>query len=420
MKSIQLKYGEYGYNLDLPDGLNFTMIHPPLHKITEFSKVNYKDDRLLKNKIQDLKKNISDISIGICINDKTRPVPYHHILPDLLNHIHSFGIEYRQITFFIANGTHIPENPKNQPYIPDFVKNNYKIVSHDCDDRTNIQHLGSTSRGTPVFINRLFMNCDIKIAVGNIEPHHFAGYSGAVKSVAIGLAGRETILENHKLLVNDEAKACNFWTNPLRQDIEEIGSFSNLDFCLNSIKDCENNLIQVLWGNPSDVLKTAIPIVDGLFLTNINHKFDVVIASAGGYPKDINLYQSQKAVTNAAKITKKNGLVILVAECKEGSGSPAYENNMKNFSSPFEIIQEYEQGKFEIGPHKALQFAFIQSQVTVGLFSCMDAEIVKSLLLLPITNLEKNLHELFLLNKNLSLAIMTDAVITIPKEGVED
>ena len=417
MKSIHLKYGEDGYILGLPDGLNITLIHPPLQKISEFPKVNYEDDQLLKNKILDLKKNISDLSIGISINDKTRPVPYQHLLPDLLKHIHSFGIDNHQITFFIANGTHIPEEPKTQPHIPDFIKANYEIISHNCDDRTNIQYLGVTSRGTPVFINRLFMNCDIKIAVGNIEPHHFAGYSGGVKSVAIGLAGRETILKNHKLLVTDEAKACNFSTNPLRQDIEEIGTFSSLDFCLNSIKDSENNLIQVLWGNPSEVLNKAIPIVDSLFLTKIKHKFDVVIASAGGYPKDINLYQAQKAVTNAAKITKKSGLVVLVAECREGSGSLAYENYMKKFSSPFEIIQEYEQGKFEIVPHKALQFAFIQSQLKVGLFSSMDSEIVKSLLLFPIANLNNYINEIFLLNKNLSVAIMTDAVITIPKEG---
>ncbi len=417
MNTVFLKYGESGYSLQLPEGLNFTLIQAPVHQLTEDISVNYAADHLIINKIQALGKINTALSFGICINDKTRSAPYKTILPDLLNYLHSLGIQNNQITFFIANGTHIPEDPQAQAYIPGFIKDNYQILSHNCDDRTNIQYLGTTSRGTPVTLNRLFLQCDIKIAISNIEPHHFAGYSGAVKSVAIGLAGRETILANHKLLVDPGAKACNFLTDPLRQDIEEIGLMSGLDFCLNSITDSEKNIIRVLWGSPANVLRTAIPIVDNLFLTEIRQKFDVVIASAGGYPKDINLYQAQKAVTNASKIVKKDGIVFLVAECREGSGSLAYEKYMKNFSSPLEIIHEYYQGKFDIGPHKALQFAFIQSQMKVGLFSILDPDLVRSLLLFPIHNLEKSLVDLYLSNKNLSMAILTDAVITIPKEG---
>jgi nickel-dependent lactate racemase len=158
-------------------------------------------------------------------------------------------------------------------------------------------------------------------------------------------------------------------------------------------------------------------MVDSLFLTQVNQKFDVVLASAGGYPKDINLYQAQKAITNASQITKPGGLVILVAECREGSGSQAYEHYMKQFSSPYEIIEEYRKGKFEIGPHKALQFAFIQSKMEVGLFSTLERELVKSLLLTPISNLDQYLNEQLTWNKEKSLAIMTDAVVTIPQEG---
>ncbi len=417
MNTIFLKYGEVNYSLKLPEELKYTLVHPPVSTITREASINYESDQRLINKIRELDKNISDITLGVCINDKTRPVPYQLLLPDLLNYIHSLGFQLNQITFFIANGTHIPEDPATQDYIPDFVKKVYRILSHNCDDRTNIQYLGVTSRGTPVTVNQQFLQCDIKIAIGNIEPHHFAGYSGGVKSVAIGLAGRETILENHKLLVNENAKACNFLSNPLRQDIEEIGSMIGLDFCLNSIKDCEKNIVRVLWGSPTEVLEAAMPIVDKLFLTEISQNYDVVIASAGGYPKDINLYQAQKAVTNASKITKKNGMIILVAECKEGSGSIAYEKYMKKFSSPLEIIEEYHQGIFDIGPHKALQFAFIQSQMKVGLFSVIDPDLVKSLLLFPINDLNQIINELFSSDKELSVAIMTDAVITIPKEG---
>ncbi len=416
MKTISLKYGDHGYNLNFADNFDFTLVQPPLPLTPQKLVIDYAADTLLKRKFEEINKPPGKVQVGICINDKTRPVPYSLLLPDLLTYLTQCGLKDHQITFFIANGTHIPEDPLSLAYIPDFVKHKYRIVNHDCDDRTNIQYLGMTSRRTPVFINRNFLACDLKIAVGNIEPHHFAGYSGGVKSAAIGLAGRQTILENHKLLVDPQSKACNFHSNPLRQDIEEIGWMTGLDFCLNSIKDREQNLIQVLWGSPTQVLQAAMPIIDRLFLTDVDQSFDIVIASAGGYPKDINLYQAQKAVTNAAKITKDGGLVLLVAECREGSGSLAYETYMKQFSSPQEVLNEYQQGKFEIGPHKALQFAFIQSRVKVALVSTMDADLVKSLLLIPVQDIEQCLNSFINGKPTLSLAVMPDAVITIPRE----
>ena len=274
--------------------------------------------------------------------------------------------------------------------------------------------MGTTSYGTPIQINRSYYESDIKISIGNIEPHHFAGYSGGVKTVAIGLSGKETMTSNHALLTDANSIACEYYKNKIRMDIEEIGDYIGVDLALNCIQTKDLEILNIFLDQPKKVMEQAIPIIDRLFTVDIEKKYDLVIASAGGYPKDINFYQSQKATTNAGKILKDNGIMLIVAECKEGPGSEAYYQYVTKFSHPSEVITDFEHKEFMIGQHKAYLMAKIQSRHKVFLYSSMPAHIVKNLLIEPVDNISIFIDNLSI-NPSTKIAIMPNAVTTIPK-----
>ena len=322
-------------------------------------------------------------TVGIAINDKTRPVPNPNPINHLLDHLNQVGFQSEQITLFIGSGTHEPMTSAELDRILDQeIFNSYRIVAHDCD-HSNLVNLGNTAYGTPIQINEEFFHSDLKIAVGNIEPHHFMGFSGGVKTAAIGLAGRATITENHARLTHPQAKSGVFHINPLRQEVEEIGRKAGIHLTLGTILNEDKSILEIYFGEPSAVMSAAIPMVRRLFGISVPKPYDLVIASPGGAPKDINLYQSQKGLTHAARITRDDGWVILLAACSEGSGSQTYEKYIKQAASHQSIIQHFKRGFFKVGPHKALQIARDALRVNVMLVSDLDPQTVKDWKITP-------------------------------------
>jgi nickel-dependent lactate racemase len=353
---------------------------------------------------------------AIAVNDKTRPVPYGVILPPLIDALRSISIAPENITLIAATGTHTPMNEAEiREILPENLPTGIQIFTHDCDDDENLVHLGSTSRNTPVFGNKNFLQADIRIVTGNIEPHHFAGFSGGVKSASVGLSGRKTINANHKLLKESNSSLGEYAENPLRQDIEEIGRLLKVNFAVNVIMNDDREIVHVLSGDPFKVMSSGVSLSRAICQTPIKKKFDLVIASAGGFPKDINLYQSQKALTNASLITRDGGSVILVAACAEGVGSQGYEDFMIGLKSWQEVYQKFEREEFRVGPHKAFQFARELARIRVFLLSEIPDERVSSLLLQPVHDLTELIEDLQKESPDpLSVAILHKATNTIP------
>ncbi|HEX7556296.1 MAG TPA: nickel-dependent lactate racemase, partial [Leptolinea sp.] len=292
---------------------------------------------------------------------------------------------------------------------------NYFIISHDCDDDTSLVFKGTTSRGTPVFVNRLFCETDVRIVVGNIEPHHFAGFSGGVKSASIGVCGRKTINANHTLLLESGSIVGNFDSNPLRQDIEEIGRLIQVNLALNVVMNVEKQILKCFWGDPQDVMREGILASRSVSMQKIPQRVDMVIASAGGYPKDINLYQAQKAMTHASLVLRPGGIILLAAACEEGVGSQTYENFMENVNSFDETMTKFTQQGFSVGPHKAVQIARIAQEHPILLVSEIPPERVKSLLLEPVDSIESGFSLARSMDENIhSIAVLPFAVSTIP------
>lgn len=328
-------------------------------------------------------------SVAIAINDKTRPVPHQHLLPPLLTRLAALGIPDRAITFYVAVGTHPPMTPDEFPGIlPETILRRYRVVSHDAENATELTDLGPTARGTPVWANSGFVRSDLRIVVGNIEPHQFVGFSGGVKTAAIGLAGTETINRNHALMMHPDSRLGEYDSNPARQDVEEIGQKIGVHLALNAILNQQRQIVHVLAGEPRAVMRAGLPLSRSVCQVGVRSSYGLIVSSPGGHPKDINLYQAQKALAHAALITRPGGTVILAAACPEGSGSPHYEEWMAGKTSNAEVLSRFRAEGFRIGPHKGFQIARDASRVRLLFCSGMEEARARALLLNPVRDLQ--------------------------------
>jgi nickel-dependent lactate racemase len=358
-------------------------------------------------------------SVAIAINDKTRPVPNGQLLPPLLRHLEDLGIKPGAIQFIIATGTHPRMSPAEYPLIaPQEILDGFPVHCHNCDDSESLVYLGTTSRDTPVWVNRLFAEADLRIVVGIIEPHQFQGFSGGVKGAAIGLAGRDTINHNHALMTSPKASLGRYSDNPARQEVEEIGQIIGVHFSLNALLNSDRQIVSVIAGDPYAVMEKGIPLSRQISQVQVDERFDLIIASPGGYPKDINLYQSQKAFAHASKITRTGGTVILAAACTEGTGSHAYELWMNGVSSHQEAIERFQREGFLVGPHKAVQIALDATRVKIILISELESGFVRKLLLTPAASINEALETALVdLKADANIGIMPQASSTIPFVG---
>jgi nickel-dependent lactate racemase len=323
---------------------------------------------------------------AIAINDRTRPVPHDVLLPPLLARLERAGVRPDDVLLIIATGTHAP-TPTAQfgDTVPARILGRYRVVSHDASDARGLAPLGETSRGTPVWINREYLARELRVVVGVIEPHQFVGFSGGVKSAAIGLAGYETIGRNHSMMSHPLARLGRYDDNPCRQDIEEIGARIGVHLALNVILGDGRRTVCVLAGPPLDVMRQGIPLVRRLNQVEVDAPFDLVIASPGGHPKDVNVYQAQKALAHAALVARAGGTILIAAECPDGSGSPAYEDwlGQPGMTSHAAVLERFAREGYRIGPHKAFQISRDASRFTVRWHTAMAADLMARLLLAP-------------------------------------
>lgn len=359
--TISIPFGKTQLELRLPDGLDVSVLHP--HSAAPAPNPTQAVRDALEN--VDWAHYGGARSAAIAINDKTRPVPHDILLPPLLERLEKHGIPRDKITLIIATGSHKPMTPDEYPGIlPAEIIANYRVISHDIGREQDIIRLGMTTRQTIVSTNRAYLEANLRLAVGNVEPHQFAGFSGGAKTAAIGLAGWDTINGNHRMMTDPKAGLGRYDDNPVRQDIEDMGRVVGVHLALNTLLNDQKQIVKVFFGAPLNVMQAAIPAVRQVYELPVNAPFDLVVASPGGYPKDINIYQSQKALGHASLVTRQNGAIIMAAACVEGSGSSIYENwlrthnHFKGAADPQQAaIDRFRAEGYSVGPHKAYQIA---------------------------------------------------------------
>lgn len=413
---FSIPYGRTSLSFSLPDNRPTVVIEAPASPpaANPSAAVEAALDRLAGGLTWDSLRGAR--SAAVAVNDKTRPVPHALLLPPLLARLNALGISDAAVTLYLAVGTHPPMKPDEfDQVLPAEVLSRCRVRSHDSEDLSRLVSLGSTRLGTPVLVNREYYQADLKIVIGNIEPHQFAGFSGGVKTAAVGLAGLETINANHSLLARPESRLGDFETNPTRQDIEDIGAKIGVHLALNVVMNSQREITAVLAGDPREVMRLGVPLARQTCQAGINRPCGLVIASAGGHPKDLNVYQAQKALAHAARVAAPGAVLILAAACPQGSGSPHYEAWMRGKTSYAQVIDRFASEGFRVGPHKAFLIARDASQVRLRTVTDLDPALAETLLLNPAADLQSALDEALAdLPPDALIGILPHASSTIP------
>ncbi len=330
-------------------------------------------------------KRLKDIikpgeKIAIITSDITRPMPTYKVMPELLAELQAGGADFKDITLVFALGSHRKQTEEEKKKLAgEFAYQRINIVDSDPDDCI---HMGVTANGTPVDITRVVAEADRRIALGNIEFHYFAGYSGGVKAIMPGVSTPAAIQSNHKLMIRPEACAGRLEGNPVREDIEEAGRICPVDFILNVVLDEHKNIVKVVSGDPVAAHREGARFLDRLYTKEIEKQADIVIVSQGGAPKDLNLYQTQKALDNSKHAVKDGGIIILIGSCGEGYGERTFEDWMLHSESPEDLVSKIRK-KFILGGHKAAAIGMVLQRADIYLVSHMDPTLVEKSFMKP-------------------------------------
>jgi len=330
--------------------------------------------------------------IVIITSDITRPMPSKLVLPVVLKELSEAGARDSDITIVLALGSHRSHTEEEKKYLlGEAIYSRIRCIDSNPKD---FKHLGFTKRGTPIDIFTEVAEADMRICLGNIEYHYFAGYSGGAKAIMPGVSTRAAIQANHSRMVESEAKTGNLDTNPVRLDLEEAIESCPIDFIVNVVLDKKKQIIKAVAGHYIKAHREGCKFLDVANKIEIENKADIVITTPGGYPKDINMYQSQKALDNAKHAVKKGGIIILVASCIEGLGEKVFERWMLAASSPDSLITDI-QRNFELGGHKAAAIAMVLQDAKIFLVSEMEANFVRKIFMEPFSDVQLAVDKAF-------------------------
>jgi len=320
-------------------------------------------------------------SAAIVVDDASRSVPNAELLPPIVDEVRAGGVALSEITVIVATGLHRPSTERELEAARGELP--VRIVSHRSDSEADLVSLGTTSLGQEIKLNRAFLSADLKILIGDVEYHQFCGYGGGAKSVYPGIADAEAIRHNHSMMEVEGAGPGRWEDNPVRQEIEEVGRMAGVDFSLSVVMNSRKEVVQATAGHVVDAFLAGTRAVDEMYRIEVPEAVDLVIASAGGHPKDIDLYQAQKALTAGRRIVRKGGKVAVVAECPEGHGSEMFDRWMREAKSVQDIVERI-RAQFVMGGHKAYQFAREILWADVSLLSALSPGQVRSYFMTPL------------------------------------
>jgi nickel-dependent lactate racemase len=410
---VSLKYGEKQLQLEVPD--HTELLSPK----TEFPSVDDPfgevrralDNPIASPTLTQVVENMKPRKIAILVSDLTRPSPSHIIVPPILEELNRAGVKREQIKIVFGLGFHRKMSEEEmKKAVGEEVFERYECINHDID---NCVYIGETSRGTPVEVFRPVIESDLIIATGNLELHWFVGYSGGYKALLPGVCSKRTIEKNHSLMLSENAIAGNI-NSPVRLDIEEAGAMTNVRFIVNVVLNSKKQIVKAVAGHPIAAHREGVKYIDAMYKVPIAKKYDVVIASCGGFPKDVNLYQAQKGLDNASHAVKDNGTIVLVAECREGFGERTFEEWMRKAKSPDEPLQ-WIRSNFVLGGHKAVGFCRVLKKADIFLCSSMDENVVREIFMTPFIDPQRAIDAaLEKHGKSASVLLMPYANSTLP------
>ncbi|MGI6684192.1 MAG: nickel-dependent lactate racemase [Bacillota bacterium] len=416
MESISLGYGNSVQRLDIPQENLLGCLRPqnihcdlPVEEVIQKALQNplgtARLDKIVRKGDQ----------VAIIISDITRPCPSYLLLPHVLDEINRAGVPDKDIIVVAGLGVHRPHSEEERKRLVGLeVFDRVKCID-SCGQKEDFIEVGKSSKGTPYQVFRPVVQATKRICLGNIDYHYFAGYSGGAKAIVPGVCTRETIQANHRMMLHPLAKVGVIQGNPVREDIEEITKYLSIDFIVNVVLDEEKRIMAVTAGDYIKAHRAGCKILDQAYRMPISELADIVITCPHGFPKDINVYQAQKALDNARWAVKPGGIIILVAECREGLGEDTFSQWIEEAESTVDIINRIEKD-FQLGGHKAAAIADMASQFRIFLVSCLPDKTVHKLFMKPFREVNQAFNEAIkIMGNEAKVWIMPTGGTTLPQ-----
>ena len=369
---IDFAFGKQGLRLNLPAGFNYRILEPRSAKPLDDPAMAIGEalDRPTGcPPLAELARGKKSAAISVC--DITRPVPNRVTLPPLLQRLEEAGIAREAITILIATGLHRPATGAEiREIVGDDVASSLRVVNHNARALAEHRALGQTASGTPVYIDERFVSADLHITLGFIEPHLMLGYSGGRKLIAPGLAAQETIKVLHSSRFMRDARSCegSIEDNPLHHELLEIAALARHDFLLDVTlgagKPGSRPITGVFAGDPVKAHAAGVKWISGVMLETVEEPVDAVITTAAGYPLDLTYYQAIKGVTAAQHIVRDGGMILLLAQCAEGTGAPEFTRMFTTLGDR-EFMRRIEENPVEIDQWQLEKLALVTARLQV-------------------------------------------------------
>jgi lactate racemase len=356
--------------------------------------------------------------VAIVISDITRPTPNEKIVSWLLEELSFIPRDH----FVILNGTGSHRANTREELIRMLgaeIVESVQIINHDAFSADTLAFLGETPSGTPVWVNRQYLEVDFRIVTGFIEPHFFAGFSGGAKGIIPGLAGIRTIQHLHSArLIGDPLST---WAvldeNPVQQGIQEAVRTCPPEFLVNVTLNQQRGITGIYAGDYIQAHRLGCQQIAQTATQAVKRPFDVVITSNNGYPLDQNLYQTVKGMTAAAQIVRQDGAIVAVAECRDGLPDHGnYKLLLQMRESPAALLELIHSPDFEMQDQwQVLKQALVQVHAAVYLHSSLPADDVRAAKLLPAPDLQGTVDQLLMqFGPHARLAILPEGPLTVP------
>jgi nickel-dependent lactate racemase len=355
--------------------------------------------------------------VAVIVNDITRLTRTDLLLPPVIDTLNRAGVPDGDIFIVFALGIHRPQtDAERRSIVGEEVFRRIRNFDHICTDEANLVTLGTTRFGNTVEVNRQVMEADRIILTGEIMYHLIAGYSGGRKSLAPGVAGRRTTTFNHNMIFDPRCASGILDGNPSHEDLLEACRMADPDFLLNVVLTPDGKLARVVAGDFDAAHRAGCRVVDEVLSAEVGEPYDVLIASAGGYPLDIDLRQAHKGLENACRALKPGGAILFFAECANGSGHPLFDEYVARYRDDFEMRRALEE-RFEVGGHKAYWVARLGRQFNVHLVSALPVDFVERCHLHPVEVDGWKARLAGLLRRGARAGVIPHAGHTLPRLG---
>lgn len=419
MKQFTYPYGRSEMSFELPEEKIITEIQVAKVPVLEDIKASILDaiyHPIGTAPINEIVK--PGMKIAFICNDPTRVANSFDFMPVLVNEMNKLGVKDEDMKIVFALGTHRAMTHEEMVAgVGEEVASRLPMFNSNCNNPEEFNYFGQTPHGTPVLINKQVCDVDLVILTGTIVHHFFSGYGGGRKAILPGVAAMETVRKNHSLMLDPNSGLGKLHGNPVYDDqmdgVRLFAAKHNL-FLFNAILNDKHQFVKMFAGDWDKAHLEACKFVDVVYGGPIDELADVVIASCGGYPKDINIYQLQKTMDNAVCAVKEGGVVIILGECEEGSGSAVLEKTFKELPSP-DLIKAKLAENFIIGTHKAFAITRLMKKAKFILVSGLDKQLAKDMMFESVDTVEEALSMAEkIVGKDYKVTLMPIASLTVP------